>query len=1161
MSIATSLQSLFLAVIVLFASVAGGAQPLISARDDPAWREVVTSYFLTYAKKDIEGVLSLWSGQSPQLPAERKALTETFAAYEKIEVKDVTLRRVTVEGEQAAVRAAVEMNVTKKGESASRIRKLNYVFQFVREAGAWKVSSGAVAEKELAALLAAANTDAERQRLLTQEHELLTVELREALLKQVETLRLKGSYPQALVLLDVARRVAEQINDRDGLASVLRGIGNIHVRQGNHSLAEKYFQESLELSEALGDKALMARALSGIADVLRFRGKYSESLDYYRRSLALREELGDQLDIARALGNIGVLYHSQGDYAQALDYQHRSLAIKEALGDKVETSYTLGNIGIVHQSQGDYNEALDCFRRSLKLSEALGDLAGISSNLSNIGISLRSLGDYAQALEYAQKALALKQKLGDKVEIARILANIGVLHQSQGDYAQALEYYQKSLALREALSDKIGIARTMGYIGGVHRAQGNGTLALEYHQKSLAVFEALGNKAGRADSLVSIGNVYLSQGNYAQALDYYQKYLEACEALGDKDGIAIALGSVGNVYLLQRNFARAEDYYRRSLALKEALGAKDSIAITLNNLGELYQQQGRHTQALDAVARAAALARQTGTLGTLWESLRLSGTAYLSLDQPGPARQALMEAIDTIETMRGQLAGAEQDSQRFFENKLSPYLAMTELNIRQHNVAEALTFAERAKARVLLDVLRSGRANVTKAMTAREQDQERQLTGILVSLNSQLHREGLLPQPDQNRLTDLKARLHTARLDYEAFQTSLYAAHPELKVKRGEASPLRLDEAVGLLPNARSALLEYVVTEEKTWLFVLTRSAGPRKAKAGVQVFTLDVSAKELSERAANFRQQLATRDLLYRQTAVELYELLLGPARELLKGKRLLTIVPDGTLWELPFQALQPMPGHHLIEDSAIAYAPSLTVLRDMNKARTETRGAATAPMSLLAVGNPVLGTENVERFKARLMSSELTPLPEAEEQVRALQRLYGAEHSKVYVGVDAREERVKADAGKYRILHLATHGIYDDASPMYSQVVLANEAANAHEDGFLEAWEIVNLNLHADLVVLSACETARGRVGAGEGMIGLAWALFVAGSPSIVVSQWKVDAASTTTLMLEFHRGMRAGNSKAGALQQATLKVLQDKKFRHPFYWAPFVLIGNAN
>lgn len=1077
---ATSLKSLFLVVLFLFSSVAC-AQPLMSTRDDPAWRDVVTSYFLTYAKKDIEGVLSLWSGQSPQLASQRKALSETFAAYEKIELKDVAVRKVTEQGEKVAVRAVVEMKVTKKGESASRLRKMNCVFQFVSEAAAWKVSSEAAAEKELAAALAAAKTDEERQRLLTEERELLTVELREALLDQSDALRRKGNFAQALVILDVTQRVAEQIDDKRGIAIVLRGIGNIHAQRGN----------------------------------------YAQALNYYEQSLALVEMLGDQAEIARALNNIG----------------------------------------IVHRAQGNYEQALTAYDRSRKLKEALGDKAGVAATLNNLGAIYQSQGSYEQALGYYRESLALKELLGDREGIALTLGNIGNVHQLRGNYAQALNYYQQSLALSELTGNKVWIALVLGNIGNVHHSQGSYEQALNFYQQSLALNESIGNKAGTALTLGNIGAVYQSQGSYDQALNYFQQSLTLKEAIGDKAGIALTLGNIGAIYQSQASYEQALSFFQKSLEMFEALGDKEGVANALNNIGTLNRKQGRHLQAVDFAGRAAALARQIGSLDVLWLSQLTAGKAYISLDQPGRARQVLQEAIDTVETMRGQVAGAEQDSQRFFENKLSPYLAMTELNIRQNNVIEALTYAERAKSRVLLDVLRGGRVNVTKAMTAPEREQERQLTSRLVSLNSQIYRENVRPEPDQNRLADLTARLHTARLDYEAFQTRLYAAHPELKVQRGEASPLNVDEAGGLLPNAHSALLEYLVTEEKTWLFVLTRSVDARKAKAEVQVFTLNVSAKELSARASNFRRQLAGRDLLYRQTAVELYELLLGPARDLLKGKRLLTIVPDGTLWEMPFQALQPVPGHHLIEDSAIAYAPSLTVLRDMNKARAERRGSATAPMSLLAVGNPVLGTQNIERLNARLMNGELTPLPDAQEQVKALQRLYGAEHSKVYVGRDAREERVKLDAGKYRILHLATHGIYDDASPMYSHVVLANEEANAREDGFLEAWEIMNLDLHADLVVLSACETARGRVGAGEGMIGLAWSLFVAGSPSTVVSQWKVDAASTTRLMLEFHRSMRSGNSKARALQHATLRILQDRKYRHPFYWAPFVLIGDAN
>jgi len=200
-------------------------------------------------------------------------------------------------------------------------------------------------------------------------------------------------------------------------------------------------------------------------------------------------------------------------------------------------------------------------------------------------------------------------------------------------------------------------------------------------------------------------------------------------------------------------------------------------------------------------------------------------------------------------------------------------------------------------------------------------------------------------------------------------------------------------------------------------------------------------------------------------------------------------------------------------------------------------------------------------------LMDEKLDPLPEAERQVNVMKQIYGAQKTRVYIGAEAREERVKAEAGSYRILHFATHGILNDSSPMYSQLLLAQSEADANEDGLLEAWEIMKLNLNADLVVLSACDTARGRVGAGEGMIGLSWAFFVAGSPTSILSQWKVDSASTTELMVEFHRQLKAQMANPGdsfsaarALREADLKLLRSERYRHPFYWAGFVVTGKG-
>jgi CHAT domain-containing protein len=223
-------------------------------------------------------------------------------------------------------------------------------------------------------------------------------------------------------------------------------------------------------------------------------------------------------------------------------------------------------------------------------------------------------------------------------------------------------------------------------------------------------------------------------------------------------------------------------------------------------------------------------------------------------------------------------------------------------------------------------------------------------------------------------------------------------------------------------------------------------------------------------------------------------------------------------------------------------------------------------APGTLLALGNPLTGKGSGGGAASSLRDGRLDPLPEAEAEVKALGRLYGASRSRVYTGAEAREDRFKSEAGRAGILHFAAHGLVNNASPMYSHLALAGGGAG--EDGLLEAWELTRLDLKADLAVLSACETARGRAAAGEGMIGLSWAMFLAGVPSIVVSQWKVESAGTRELMVNFHRALitpqgagKAGPAKTEALRSAALKLMKNPETSHPFYWAAFVLVGEGN
>ncbi len=217
-----------------------------------------------------------------------------------------------------------------------------------------------------------------------------------------------------------------------------------------------------------------------------------------------------------------------------------------------------------------------------------------------------------------------------------------------------------------------------------------------------------------------------------------------------------------------------------------------------------------------------------------------------------------------------------------------------------------------------------------------------------------------------------------------------------------------------------------------------------------MQVFTLPIKPADLAQQIESFRQQLAGRDLSFRHSAHQLYDLLLKPAQSLLRGKSSLVIVPDDQLWELPFQALLGENDRYVIERSAVSYTPSLTVLREMKGRRKEHPAGASAS-ALLALGNPVISKETVERATLTLRDEKLDPLPEAEQEVRALEHLYGAPGSKVYIGAEAREDRVKAEAGQARVLHFATHGMLNNAAPMYSHLVLSRRAVTM-KTGYLK-------------------------------------------------------------------------------------------------------------
>ena len=815
--------------------------------------------------------------------------------------------------------------------------------------------------------------------------------------------------------------------------------------------------------------------------------------------------------------------------------------------------------------------------RASIISKAQPATSGFLKSLEEVGRALlEDNGDDVHAAEIFRLEYQLAAETRNMWGEGGALVGLGDVHFAQGDYVHAAENYQQVLTLAEKGGVKEGIAAVSAKMGNLHYTQGNFAQAREYYLKSVRLYEELGSKVEITYPLANLGNAYFALGNYEKALAQYQTILKSYEQLSSRSGAAWLRNQIADVYVAQGKNEFALAFYNLSLKAYEDLGNRPIQAYSLNGIGRIRLSQGKYAEAVALFTRAAVLARASHAPEILWKALNLLGQTHRALHNNDQARQEFTESIAVIEQLRSQFAGTERDQELSFESKTTPYLEMVDLLIEQKQFAEAFVYAERVKGRVLLDVLRNGRVDITKSMSAEEREREQTLRSRLTTLNSQIRRETASAEPNQTRIDMLGTKIQNARLEYDAYETRIYAAHPELKVNRGEAEPLSLNQVAALIGDPRTALMEYVVTRNRTYVFVLTKPADDIR----LNVYPIETSAHDLAKQVGEFRQRLATNSADFKELSRSLYDLLVQPAQAELEGKTAICIVPSEGLWELPFQALLSRSNKYVLEDHALSYVPSLSVLREMKKkalaqrvtpryARSDglvTKVSATASPALprlLAIGNPSLSGQSVTRLRSTNREVSFDSLPQAEQEVKAIGEIYGAEESTILIGNAAREETFKATAANYRVLHFAAHGVLDDANPLYSRLLLATESDR--EDGFLEAREIMKLDLHADLAVLSACQTARGQVGSGEGLIGMSWALFIAGTSTTVASQWKVDSASTARLMIDFHRNLQSENAPlqtgaAEALRKAAIKLMADPKYRHPFFWSGFVVVGNG-
>jgi CHAT domain-containing protein/tetratricopeptide (TPR) repeat protein len=714
-----------------------------------------------------------------------------------------------------------------------------------------------------------------------------------------------------------------------------------------------------------------------------------------------------------------------------------------------------------------------------------------------------------------------------------------------GLYADALSRFDDSVAAAKAAHDDLALASAQINAGNIYFLVGKVGQAERAYSEGLRVYDEMGDESGEAAARINLGNYYRQAGEYEKALAQYRQSLAIGSQIGNRLVELSSVNGIGRVNLLKGDYDDAKQEFERGLAMAREIGSRGEEAGAMLELGYLSVVTGHDDEGLSDYTRARELALLTGDTDTLFRCDNFIGDIYLKHERWVEAAAAYKSAVDGVESLRAHMQ-APLLQPAFFEQFTSPYRNLAWIAFRSEDSAGAYEISERAKARTLVDIMRSGRVLGGAASAAERSEEQAQLDKIGGM-------EGALEALKADGSADtrpFKEQLAVAYADYERFTTNLLLRHRELRVRRARFKPVGLEEVNRSLFAGRPGLrvLSYLITERGILLLVLSPGGDGARAKLSSHLIS-GADGKDLRAQVIDIRLKCSKPSGPYRASARRLYEMLVAPAAEELKGATDLVIVPDGLLHTLPFQALLDGDGKHLIERYGVSYAPSVTALREMMKlsdGRRSARRALSSASGMLAMGVSTFGDTGRRRAQN---------LPWAGEQVQEVAALFG---TKGYTDASSTEARAKLLMTRMRFVHFVTHGEVNQESPMFSTVVLKKSRG---EDGLLYAREIAGLHLRAELVTLAACETALGQETQGEGLLGLSWALFVAGVPSSVLTQWQVQDTSTNRLMLAFYRRLKETGfkDKAGALRYAQKSLIESKEFAHPYYWAPVILTGD--
>jgi CHAT domain-containing protein len=888
---------------------------------------------------------------------------------------------------------------------------------------------------------------------------------------------------------------------------------------------------------ATGQERVLAAADDALAGATRLAAE--GTADSRKQALARLDaaeagfrDAADRRGEALALRERGTLQDALG-LADAGASFERALGLFREIGDREGEASALNGLARILYFKGDRAAALRLHELAAERAAAVGDLRMLAHSLVSAGLVLDHSGWSEKAIERYQRALDAAARAGHRRAEARAVNNLGVAYQNLGERQRSLEYYERAVLLQRAARSRLGEVIALGNVSNMQAALKDYPRALAVFEEALALAKSAELPMEEAWLLKNASKVHSALGDHARAVEAGRQALELARAGNERETEGEALFSLGRaLHAAGENEAAAETLHQ-AVGVAAAIGEPFLEAEALQSLARAERDRGRLDEAVQHAQRC----------------IRLTEALRVAMTNP---------------ELRGSFQAAEEGKYGVLIDLL---MSLHEKQPGAGHDAAALRVSEQARGRLLLDALIEARADVREGVDAELLDRERAL---------------------QKRLSEAGATTTAGEAltrQYGELQALIRRASPRYAALT-QPAPASAEDIRGRLLDGQTVLIEYYLGEKRSFLWAVTPDAlvsqslpGRAELEAAARRVHELLTARQRSVNPAAAREADGRLDAEARALREALLAAI-GPRLDTeWKGKRLL-IITSGALAYLPFGALPSPAGRPLVADHEIVYAPSASVLIALQEGE-----AGRPPASGLAVlADPVFEATDPRvagrpgSTRAAELDRESTPvgltramdsaggrfarLPFSRFEAREIAKL--APRASLLSATDFDASRPLVAEGALRgrrVIHFATHGLLNTEHPDLSGLVLSLvDRSGAAQDGFLRMAEIYNLKLPADLVVLSACQTALGREIRGEGLMGLTRGFLYAGARAVVASLWQVDDESTAELMKRFYRGMlKEGRRPADALRAAQLEMSRTKRWSAPFYWAGFVLQGD--